>query len=810
MAASTTAAALPHAEPHGLTAWLTTVDHKRIGILYGVTAFTYFLIGGLEALFIRFQLAFPDGRVVGAERFNQLFTMHGTTMVFLALMPLTAAFFNYVVPLQIGARDVAFPRLNAFSFWVFFFGGLFINSSFLIGAAPHAGWFGYATLTEKPFSVGPHTDFWLLGLLFLGTSSVVSALNFLVTILNLRAPGLTFLRMPMFVWTTAVTAVLMLLAFPPITVALILLLFDRFFGTSFYLPAGGGSPILWQHLFWIFGHPEVYILILPAMGIISEVMPAFARKPLFGYVAMVYATALIGFFGFGVWAHHMFAVGMGPIADSAFSLGSMIIAVPTGIKIFNWLATAWGGALRFRTPLYFALGFVAMFTIGGLSGIMHASPPVDLQQTDSYFVVAHLHYVLFGGTVLGLFAGIYYWWPKMTGRLLDDRLGHVHFWLMLIGMNLTFFPMHFLGLMGMPRRIYTYSAGLGWETWNLVASLGATLIGLSILVFLGNALRSARRGQPAAADPWDGRTLEWAIPSPPPAYNFASLPEVLRRDALWLTKHPDARGSGLANPGALLSAREPIHMPPPSAWPILTATAMLVLSVGALVHEALVGVGAVLVIAGVFAIALEHLPARALPAGGPADEHVGSTGLDHRKMGMWGFLGSECLFFGTLVSVYLVYKGRSLVGPYPHGAHGILNIPLTSFSTFDLLMSSLTMVLAVAAIERGDLRATGRWLLATVALGLVFLGGQVYEFNQFLGEGLGLTTNLFGSTFYVLVGFHGAHVSVGVLWLASLWYLVWRGRIGPGQAVLVDIAGLYWHFVDVVWIAIFTLIYLIH
>ncbi len=806
--ATTEAALHPHAleaKSEGLVGWLTTVDHKRIGILYGASALAFFLIGGLEALFIRLQLARPDARVVGAEAFNQLFTMHGTTMVFLALMPLSAAFFNFLVPLMIGARDVAFPRLNAFSYWIYLLGGIFITSSLLGLNAPHAGWYGYATLTEKPFSVGPHTDFWLLGLLFLGTSSVISALNFLITILNLRAPGMTFLRMPIFVWNTIVTSVLLLLAFPPVTVALILLLFDRFFGTSFYLPAGGGSPLLWQHLFWIFGHPEVYILILPAMGIISEVLPTFARKPLFGYVAVVYATCLIAFFGFGVWAHHMFVVGMGPIADAAFSLTTMIIAVPTGIKIFNWLATLWGGSLRFRTPLYFGVGFIAMFTIGGLSGIMHASPPVDLQQNDSYFVVAHFHYVLFGGTVLGLFSGIYYWWPKAFGRMLDERLGKLHFWLMLVGMNLTFFPMHFLGMMGMPRRIYTYAPGLGWDFWNLVATVGAFTIGVSLLVFLANVVRSARHGAAASADPWDARTLEWAIPSPPPAYNFATVPTVLRRDAVWLTKHPDVRGPGLADPGALVTPRGPIHMPSSSTLPFLTAAAMLLLAIGPLVHVAVAVVGALLTVAGVFGIALEQLPARAAEAAHEAAK-IGTTGLDHRKMAMWGFLGSECLFFGTLISMYLVYKGRSLSGPTPHE---IFNIPLTSVSTFDLLMSSLTMVLAVAAIQRGDGRATLRWLGATVALGLIFLGGQVYEFNHFLHEGLGLTTNLFGSSFYVLVGFHGAHVSVGVLWLATLAYLVARRRIGPAQAVLVDIAGLYWHFVDVVWIAIFTLIYLI-
>ena len=364
----------PSAEARGLVSWLTTVDHKRIGILYGASALAFFLIAGVEALLIRLQLGQPEGQLLGAQRYNELFTMHGTSMVFLAVMPLSAAFFNYLIPLMIGARDVAFPRLNAFSYWVFLLGGLFLNASWLVGTPPDAGWFGYAPLTTKPFSLGPHSDFWLLGLLFLGTSSILASLNFLVTILNLRAPGMTFLRLPLFVWTTLVTNVLILLAFPPITVALIFLMFDRFFGTPFYSPAGGGSPLLWQHLFWIFGHPEVYILILPAMGIVSEVLPAFARKPLFGYPSMVYATALIGFLGFGVWAHHMFAVGMGPIADSAFALTTMLIAIPTGIKIFNWLSTLWGGSLRFHTAFCFAVAFVAMFTIGGLSGVMHASP----------------------------------------------------------------------------------------------------------------------------------------------------------------------------------------------------------------------------------------------------------------------------------------------------------------------------------------------------------------------------------------------------------------------------------------------------
>src|SRR2546425_1121827 len=486
-----------------LASWLTTVDHKRIGILYGVSAFGFFLLGGIEALLIRLQLARPAANVVSPWTFNALFTMHGTTMVFLAIMPFGAAFFNYLVPLQIGARDVAFPRLNALSFWIFLAGGLFLNASFLVGTPPDAGWFGYANLTRREFSPSASIDFWLLSLLILGASSLMAAVNFIVTILNLRAPGLTLMRMPLFTWMTLVVQFLVLLAFPAVTVALIFLMFDRFFGANFYNVAAGGDLHLWQHLFWIFGHPEVYILILPAFGIVSEVLPTFARKPLFGAPVVIYSGILIGFFGFGVWSHHMFAAGMGPVADAAFSIASMVIAIPTGVKIFNWLATLWGGSIRPTTALHFAAGLIGTFTIGGLSGIMHASPPVDLQQTDSYFVVAHLHYVLIGGSLFGLFAGAYYWWPKITGRLLDERLGRWQFWLMFVAFNVAFFPQHYLGAMGMPRRIYTYAAATGWGLWNLVSTIGALGIGLSVLLFAVNAVRSLRAGpRPSASWSW--------------------------------------------------------------------------------------------------------------------------------------------------------------------------------------------------------------------------------------------------------------------------------------------------------------------
>jgi len=780
--------------PATVLSWLTTVDHKRIGILYGVTGFAFFLLGGLEALLIRLQLAVPNNTVVSAQAYNALFTMHGTTMIFLAIMPFNAAFFNYVVPLLIGARDVAFPRLNALSYWIFLAGGLLLNASLLAGTPPDVGWFGYANLTSRHYTPGPGVDFWLLSLQILGVSSVIAAINFIVTILNMRAPGMTMMRMPVFVWMTLVVQFLIALAFPPITVGLIFLMFDRFFGTRFYDVAAGADLHLWQHLFWIFGHPEVYILILPAFGIVSEVLPTFAKKPLFGAPVVIYSGVLIGFFGFGVWSHHMFATGLGPVADSAFSIATMLIAIPTGVKIFNWLATLWGGTIRTTTALHFAVGLVGLFTIGGLSGVMHASPPVDLQQTDSYFVVAHLHYVLIGGSLFGLFAGVYYWWPKMTGRLLGERLGRVQFWVIFAGFNLAFFPQHYLGAMGMPRRIYTYPTDAGWTAGNFASTAGAFGIGVGVLLFIVNAWQSLRRGAPAPADPWDGRTLEWRTSSPPPAHDFDTIPPVYGRDSFWREKHGPRRG---APPTA---SDAPLHVPAPSHWPVMIALGMGIAAVGALTHVSIVVIGVLWTIWGIVRLALEHHRTHA-----HADQ-TGVLGLDHRKMAMWVFLGSECFFFGTLVATYLAYKGRSVVGPAPHE---ILNIPVTTVSTFDLLMSSLLMVLALAAVQRGDRRQARLWLFGTAVFGLVFLGFQAYEFTEFVHQGFTMQQNLFGSTFFVLTGLHGTHVAIGVLWLLSLWVLALRGRLGVADAVKVEIAGLYWHFVDVVWIAIFTLVYLI-
>ncbi len=550
----------------GLWSWMTTVDHKRIGVMYFLTSFFFFFVGGLEALLIRIQLMRPENAFISAETYSQMFTMHGTTMVFLVAMPMAVAFFNYVVPLQIGARDVAFPRLNALSFWVFLFGGLFINSSFLFGAAPNTSWVGYANLTSLQFTPGRNVEFWLIGLSILGISSILGGVNFITTIINLRAPGMKLLRMPLFSWMALVTSFLLVTAIPVVAVALILLAFDRFFGANFYEVTAGGDPILWQHLFWLFGHPEVYILILPSFGIISDVIPTFSRKPLFGYPVVVYAGILIGFIGWGVWSHHMFTVGLGPIADSFFVASTMIIAIPTAIKIFNWLATMWGGALRFPPPMLFAVGVVAVFTVGGLSGIMHASAPIDLQQHDSYFVVAHFHYVLVGGALMGLFSGIYFWFPKVTGKLMSESLGKWHFWTTMIGFNLTFFPMHFAGLFGMPRRTWTYQAELNLETWNQLSTVGAFIFGISSLFLVWNLFRSWKKGEAAPANPWDAATLEWSIPSPPPHYNFPVLPKVRSREPLWdEVERAEVEAVTLSEP-----EHEP-EMPSPSFWPLVVA-----------------------------------------------------------------------------------------------------------------------------------------------------------------------------------------------------------------------------------------------
>ena len=512
-----------------VASWLVTLDHKRIGILYILTSLFFFVLGGVLAIFMRAQLATPNETFMTKNSYNEALTMHGTTMIFLVVVPIMAGFGNYLVPLMIGARDMAFPRLNALSYWLFLLGGIVLWSSwFATGGTAKAGWWSYPTLSEAQFSPGHGQDYWILSIHILTLSSLAGAINFIVTIVNMRTRGMTWMRMPLFIWSMLTYGILLMLALPTLSAAVTMLLLDRRGYTHFFIPSQGGNVVLYQHMFWFFGHPEVYIMVLPAFGMISEILPVFSRKPIFGYKAVAFATIGIAFFSMLVWAHHMFTTGLGTGLDSFFMISSMVIAVPTGIKIFNWLATTWRGHLILDTPMLFALGFLALFTMGGLSGIFLAAFPVDWQVNDSYYVVAHFHYVAFGGIVFALFAGLFYWWPKMFGRMLDERLGKLCFWLMFVGFNMTFLPQHMLGLLGMPRRVYTYHHGGLWEVYNMISTVGSGIVAISVLVFVANVWRThiLRAGVRAGNDPWLADTLEWYTTSPPPPHNFDSVPYV--------------------------------------------------------------------------------------------------------------------------------------------------------------------------------------------------------------------------------------------------------------------------------------------
>jgi len=709
-----------------LLSWFAGVDHKIVGALYLVGGLTFFVLGGLEALLIRLQLAQPGARLLTPEQYDQLFTMHGTTMIFLAAVPLLFGFGNYLVPLMLGAPEVAFPRLNALSVWLYLFAGILLNFSFLSAQAPDVGWFAYAPLTERPFSSGPGVDYWAAGMILLGASSIAGALNLATTFLRLRCRGMSLTSAPMFTWMVFVQMVLILGALPALSGAALLLLMDRQLGAHFFDGQYAGAALIWQHLFWFFGHPEVYIVILPVFGMISEIIPVFSRKPLFGFGFLVASGIAIAFLSFLVWAHHMFAAGLSGAELTFFSAASMAIAVPTGVKIFNWLATLWGGTLRLRTPLLFALGFIGMFVIGGLTGVSVAVVPFDWQATDSYYVVGHMHYVLFGGTILGVFAGLYYWFPKVTGRLLGEGLGRVHFWTTLVGMNLAFLPMHWIGLEGMPRRVWTYPNVADWGLWNLVETIGASLIVIGTLVLGVNIARSLRRGAVAGPDPWDAWTLEWSVPSPPPPGNFAAAPAVRSRRPLWDLKHPD----------------------------------------------------------------------RADPPRATGDEGWLAR-LRPSTLAMFLFIGSEAIFFGSVIVAYIA--ARPVIE-----AKAILDVPRTFLFSLFLFSSSATMVLADRAVARRRL-----WLLATLALGAIFLAGQGSEWLRLLqADRLTPSASLFGSGFFTLTGLHGMHVLVGLVAIGAVTLLTRRpdfARRGRGGLEAVSV---YWHFVDAVWVVIFSLVYL--
>ncbi|HSY64566.1 MAG TPA: cytochrome c oxidase subunit I [Terriglobales bacterium] len=538
----------PDARPIGerLHDWIVTVDHKKLGILYILYALFFLVVAGIEAIIMRIQLIVPHNHFVSPQIFNRMMTMHGTTMIFFMVMPILFGFGTYLIPLMIGARDMAFPRLNAFSFWMTAFGGLLLYFSFIggnglygAGTAPDVGWWAYAPLTARAFSPGHSTDFWTLALLASGVGSIGAGVNFIATILCMRCPGMTLGKMPLLAWLNLVVGGMVIFCISPLTAAQIMLCIDRYLGGHFFDTQAGGSAVLWMHFFWIFGHPEVYILVVPAFAFVSEIVPVFSRKPIFGYPIMVAATIAIGFISFSVWAHHMFTVGMSSYGNSFFVFTTVAIAVPTGIKIFNWLGTMWGGKIQLRVPMLFCIGFLFQFLIAGLTGIMLGTAPFNWQLSGSYFVVAHFHYVIVGGIVFALFGAFYYWYPKMSGRMYNETLGKWHFWLFIIGFHLTFDFMHIPGILGMPRRIYTYEPGRGWEIWNLIVTIGAFFQAAGILVFVVNLLWSLRKGEPAGNDPWDAWTLEWSTSSPPPDYDFAVTPVVRSRRPLWDLKHPE-------------------------------------------------------------------------------------------------------------------------------------------------------------------------------------------------------------------------------------------------------------------------------
>jgi cytochrome c oxidase subunit I len=693
----------------GLLRWLTTTNHKDIGLLYIGTSIVFFFLGGIESLLMRWQLARPRNDFLDPGSYNALFTMHGTTMIFLVVMPLLLGAANYFVPLMIGARDMAFPRLNALSYWLLLFGALLLNWSFLAGSPPDVGWFAYSPLTEQPFSLSTAPDYWALGLLITGAGSIATGLNLVVTTVKLRAPGMTPFRIPVFVWMSFITGLLLLWALPSLTASQVMLELDRHLGSHFFDPRAGADQLLWQHLFWFFGHPEVYILVLPAFGMMSEIVPVFSRKPLFGYPFVVASGIAIAFLSLSVWAHHMFAVQMGPIADAAFGAASALIAVPTGIKVLSWLATMWGGRLWFTTAMMYCCAFIVTFTMGGITGVHFAMVPVDLQLTDSYYVVGHFHYVIVGGTIMASLAAVYYWFPKITGRLLDERMGHWQFWLTFVGFNATFFPMHILGLAGMPRRVYTYPDLPGWGFWNAVETVGAFVLLAAMLVLAWNIWRSARYGVAAGNNPWGGKTLEWTTTSPPPPHNFAAPPLL------------GAAPNGVSRLG----------------------------------------------------------------------------GISTTTFGVLTFISSEVFFFGSLIAAYVDYRTRSPSGPGP----GDLDVGRTALFSLALFASSATIYLAERRLERDDHRGFRLWWLTTMVLGLIFIVGQGTEYARLYADGISIDRNLFTSAFFTLTGFHGLHVIIGLVALATL--LTTRFTHNAARAVSA-----YWHFVDGVWVVVFSVVYL--
>jgi cytochrome c oxidase subunit I+III len=794
------------ATPPGFAGWLSAVNHRVIGVRYMVTSLVFFAIAGIEAAVIRAQLAAPELAVVGPERFNQLFTMHGSSMMFLFAVPFLEGLMIYVVPLMIGARDMVFPRLNAFGYWVYLIAGVALHVSFFAGVAPNAGWFNYVPLSGAGFSPGVNIDFWVTMITFLEVAALVAAVEIIVTIFRQRAPGMSLARMPIFVWASLVTAFMIVFAMPALVVASLLLGLDRLAGMHFFNIPGGGDPLLWQHLFWYFGHPDVYIMLLPALGIVSSIIPVFARRSIVGYRLHVFAIVAIGFVSFGLWVHHMYAAGLPLVGMNFFAAASMSIAIPSAIQIYSWIATLWRGAPRLEPPLLFAMGFLVLFILGGITGVMIASVPFDWQVHDTYFIVGHFHYVLVGGVVFPIFGAIYFWFPKITGRMPSARLGRWHFWLMFVGFNLTFFPLHIVGLQGMPRRVYTYQLEVDWGAMNAVATAGAALMALAVALFFLNVFRSVRRGAEAGPDPWGADTLEWSTSSPPPSWNFRMIPVVRGRSPLWEGPPPDAPVPELAWRTALAAPDGPrretpittaldahpdhvAHLPGPSVWPLWTALAVTVSFLGALMNLWLVPFGGLLT--GLCLLGWHRTHARE-PLPPPPGRSATWSGIAL-------FVVIEGVAIGSLlVSYYYLRLGAPAWPPT-----GIEPPPLAlpALALALLLGSVVPVAMAERAARRGRLDAPTR-LLPVAAAGV--LGYGVLTTLELVRHPFRWWANAYGSVVFTISGYQVLHAIVLVLFGAAVWASWRRGVAARRERAALEALALYWYFVAGVSIPVFA------
>ncbi|WP_079477561.1 cbb3-type cytochrome c oxidase subunit I [Halobacillus salinus] len=778
--------------------YIQTTNHRKIGIMYLLSGIVFFFRGGIDALLIRMQLAFPDFEfwVIQGDKYNGVFTTHGTVMIFFVAMPLLIGLMNITIPLQIGAKDLAFPLLNSFSFWLFFSGAVLFNLSFFFGTPPTAGWTAYAPLSLDEFTKDAGNAFYVFSLQISGIGTLLTAVNMITTITRHRAPGMKYTRLPLFAWSTLVSSFLILVAFSALSVGLYLLMFDRLFGTSFFM-GEGGNPIYWQHLFWIFGHPEVYILALPAFGIFSDIISTFSKKIIFGYTSMVFSIVLIGFLGFMVWVHHMFTVGLGPLANTFFAITTMLIAVPTGIKVFNWLFTMRGGRLQLTTPMLFAVGFIPSFVMGGVTGVMLAIPAADFQFHDSYFVVGHFHYTILGATILGIFAGVYYWYPKVFGKLLNEKLGKWHFWLFIVGFHLTFLPMHFAGLQGMPRRVYTYTVQDQVFTFNAVSTIGAFLMGAGMLIFAWNIYRTERAGVFVTADPWDGRTLEWSVGSPPAEEAFAKVPVVSSLEPLWEAK---VNGEELV----FEERTEPGPVSTKSRVPILLGGSLFLFSIGMIYQWYWFAVLFALVAVGLLALR-SFLDERILDYQKPYTEADLKKLYIDKRTGFFGYLGIDAVMFFILFVTYIMFTPAS-TGPQPGGVFEARSLIISSLF---LISSSLTLFLAEKGVKKGNktILNAGVWL--TLFLGIGFLVAEGHEFYKYVHEGYLIDSNVFMASYFVLVGLHYSHVLFGVGWLSNLltqrkFRSLPKGLYREKQSIF----SYYWHFVDLIWIFIICIVYL--